>query len=286
MLGCAGGVRGSEGSGTGAGASTISNVRTAAARLSSISRNASPSGCTASYAANATSGSEARNTPSIPPSRTPGIASASTASPAAPARIAPAPAPAPRIDARARRSPSIARDHPVRSSPSLPSCPNAVRSARPDRSLVNPACSSARAAIDRSDGRRARRRVASGTASPPIARNASRTRASAGSNAARIAHANATARIGGHRRHETADEERVERVDVGDRPREQVAAAEPAEPAGRERFDRAEQPHADLGQDPEGREVHDVPLRVAQPHARDRERADRRHGHARAPRTP
>ena len=195
MLGWAGGVRGSDGSGTGAGASTISNVRTAAARLSSISRNASPSGCTASYAANATSGSEARNTPSIPPSRTPGIASASTASPAAPARIAPAPAPAPRIDARVRRSPSIARDHPVRSSPSLPSRPNAVRSARPDRSLVNPAWSSARAAIERSEGRRARRRVASGTASPPIARNASRTRASAGSNAARIAHANATARI-------------------------------------------------------------------------------------------
>ena len=152
MLGWAGGVRGSEGSGTGAGASTISNVRTAAARLSSISRNASPSGCTASYAANATSGSEARNTPSIPPSRTPGIASASTASPAAPARIAPAPAPAPRIDARARRSPSIARDHPVRSSPSLPSRPNAVRSASPDRSLVKPGMQ-LRAGCDRPLGR-------------------------------------------------------------------------------------------------------------------------------------
>ena len=61
-------------------------------------------------------------------------------------------------------------------------------------------------------------------------------------------------------RHEAAHEERVERVDVGNRPREQIAAPERTEPAGRKQLERAEELDADLGQDPEGGDVRDVPL--------------------------
>jgi hypothetical protein len=83
----------------------------------------------------------------------------------------------------------------------------------------------------------------------------------------------------GRGRHEAAHEERVERVDVGHGPREEVAAPERPEPPGRQRLDRAEEPDPDLGEHPEGGEVNDVPLRIAEGRAGDREPSDRSHGH-------
>ena len=80
----------------------------------------------------------ANRTPLDPPVAHPGIASASTTSPAAPARIEPAPAPAAGRESvsRSRPSPATTRPSPSRSPPAraLQS-----RSARPDRSLANPA---------------------------------------------------------------------------------------------------------------------------------------------------
>ena len=79
-------------------------------------------------------------------------------------------------------------------------------------------------------------------------------------------------------RHDPAHEERVERVDIGHRSGQQVATPERAKPTRRERLDRPEEPDADLRQDPEGGEMRNVPLGVAEGRSGDRERADRRDG--------
>ena len=279
-LGCEGTRSGCTGSRIDAGASASSNVRTAAARLSSTSRNASPSGCTASKAANATSGSDARNTPSMPPSRTPGIASTSTARPATPARIEPAPVAAPRIDARVRRSRSMAArpTTEVLAQPPLAPVGGEVRQAG---EIARQPCVELRASRDRSFGRPAR--------ASPRARGARRSHRPRGAPAGR-----ARGRVRTPRRSHTRTPPRGPPAAGGTKPRTKNASSvstsatvrarrsplrNVAEPSGRERLDRAEEPDPDLGEHPEGGEVDDVPLRIAERRAGDREPTDRRHGH-------
>ena len=81
---------------------------------------------------------------------------------------------------------------------------------------------------------------------------------------------------GDDRRHEHAHVQVLERVDVGDDAREQVAAVECRQASGRERLDRAVEPRPQPGEDPERRPVGGVPLEVAQDRPRDREDPDRR----------
>ena len=80
----------------------------------------------------------------------------------------------------------------------------------------------------------------------------------------------------GHdRRQDHPDVEVLERADVGDDPREEVAAA-PVGQAGRgERLDGGEEPDPEVGQDLERRAVGDVALEVAERGTADGEDADR-----------
>ena len=156
----------------------------------------------------------------------------------------------------------------------------------PTRSLANPAWSSARAAIARSDGtpRETARRERDADASDREEREQDDGHRGFEGREDRARERHREDRRRG--RHEATNEEGIERVDVGDASRQQVAAPERAESARCERFDRSVEPDADLGQDPESGEVDDVPLRVAErQRARSRTLA-RPSPPPRAPRTP
>ena len=69
----------------------------------------------------------------------------------------------------------------------------------------------------------------------------------------------------GHdRRRDDPDVEVLERLDVGDDARQQVAAATAGQPGRRERLDRGEEPDPQVGEDGERRAVGDVALEVAE----------------------
>ena len=66
------------------------------------------------------------------------------------------------------------------------------------------------------------------------------------------------------RRHEHADVEVLERLDIGDDPGQQVAASAGRQARRRERLDRGIEPDPHVGQDPKGRDVRRVPLEIAE----------------------
>ena len=193
----------------------------------------------------------------------------------------PAAALAPRMDARVRCSRPIERERltEVRRQPVLATERGQVGQA--GEIARQPRVQLRAGRISRSDGRRGAARAASGTREPAQREEREQRRARGAEfdrrRGSRTRDATARIAAAGGTMPRTKNASSVSTSATVRASRSPLA--ERAEPTRRERLDRSEEPDPDLRQDPEGGEMRDVPLRVAQRRASDRERADRRDGH-------